>query len=760
MNIGERELLRDGRPVPLTPKAFDLLAALLERPGQLISKEELLQKVWPDTFVEESNLAYNVFALRKALGDTAENSQFIETVPKNGYRFTAAVAPVRPAERSQPARLLAAKPQDGHLALAAGDTDKTILPFRTSPARSYAVLEPDTAPTDDVPLSANAAPTAVRSGMSPFRQRWAWFAVSTALVLGLAYFAAMSRQVADTEAPRAVPLTSLPGVVRSPTLSPDGHYVAFTWTGPQQDNPDVYVQQVGVNSPPHRLTSDPGNDHSPTWSPDGKTIVFLRRGPARTTTEVWRIAPLGGPERKVADIQPRLAFFRPMSPTWCPDSACLVVTDTLGAEKPDAVFIIDLETGEKRVVTHPQGLVMDADPAMSPDGTALIFRRDTTPFSGEFYRVSLNGRKEAQGDPVRLTSTLRAGKPVWIPDSREILFSARGALWRLDAVKGGTPARLPFVGQDGTAPVVSRTPDGGRRLVYVRSFADANVWRVETTRRGVPAASPPTAAIASTRGDSLPNLAPDGRRVVFLSDRSGESEFWVGDVDGSNAFQLTSMAILPGFPRWSPDGTLIAFHGDPDGRPDVLIVPARGGEPNIITKDTPGGAYPSFSRDGQWIYFSAVPDKGESRIWKRPIAGGRPVQVTTNPGAIAIESYDGDLYYVDATDRPGSVWRLPAAGGAPVKVVDGVVLGNFDVVEGGLYYIDRVSRETGAFFVDRPGGETRLRYFDFATSRSTTVADNLGTIAFGLSASRDGRTVLYSRVDSSIDELIVVDNFR
>ena len=86
-------LRRDGRPVPLTPKAFDVLAALVEQPGRLISKEELLQKVWPDTFVEESNLAYNVFALRKALGDTADNGQYIETIAKRGYRFTATVTP-------------------------------------------------------------------------------------------------------------------------------------------------------------------------------------------------------------------------------------------------------------------------------------------------------------------------------------------------------------------------------------------------------------------------------------------------------------------------------------------------------------------------------------------------------------------------------------------------------------------------------------------------------------------------------------------
>ena len=87
----ERVLRRDRQQVPLTPKAFDVLAALAEEPGRLVSKDELLRKVWPDTFVEESNLAYHIFAVRKALGDTAATPRYIETVPKRGYRFVAPV---------------------------------------------------------------------------------------------------------------------------------------------------------------------------------------------------------------------------------------------------------------------------------------------------------------------------------------------------------------------------------------------------------------------------------------------------------------------------------------------------------------------------------------------------------------------------------------------------------------------------------------------------------------------------------------------
>ena len=134
-------------------------------------------------------------------------------------------------------------------------------------------------------------------------------------------------------------------------------------------------------------------------------------------------------------------------------------------------------------------------------------------------------------------------------------------------------------------PVVSR-PQPGRppRLVYVRSFPDFNIWRVETSAPGAPASSPPVVAISSTRRDGMPQLSPDGRRVAFASDRSGEGEIWLADPDGSNAVQLTSMgALATGYPHWSPDGQLIVFHSNLEGQWEVYVIPAAGGKPRNLT---------------------------------------------------------------------------------------------------------------------------------------------------------------------------------
>ena len=136
-------------------------------------------------------------------------------------------------------------------------------------------------------------------------------------------------------------------------------------------------------------------------------------------------------------------------------------------------------------------------------------------------------------------------------------------------------------------------------------------------------------------------------------------------------------------------------------------------------------------------------------IWKVAATGGTPIQVTRNEGTLAIETVDGrDLYYVDAAERTGALWRQSLAGGAPAKVLDGVVLGSFDVVDRGIYYIDRAA------------GDTRLQYFAFSTGRSTIVASGLGSVGSGLSAAADGRTVFFGRIDSSVNELMIVNNFR
>ena len=647
-------------------------------------------------------------------------------------------------------------PPSTFTASVSSDVERAILRcLRKDPARRYQSMADLKVALDDLVTDSTAAKLAQTPSARGHRPwRWAWTALLPFALV--AYFGLQSLRPADPAgAPlRAVPLTALPGVVRYPSFSPDGNHVAFTWTGPKQDNPDIYVQQIGAGSP-LRLTTDAANDYSPVWSPDGRSIAFLRQRPEPGRHELRLIPPLGGTERKLTDIRPR-GFLRPATLAWCPDSSCLVVTDASSPDEtqPDALFLVSIESGEKKQLTKPQQAILaDTDPAVSPDGRWLVFRRDVAPFSGRLQLLALGDGLTPTGEPRSLTPILlTAYGPEWISNT-EIIFSAKASLWRMRIAEGSAPERLPFVGEDGLMPAVSRPqPDRPSRLVYVRSFADANIWRIETPGPGVPASSPPVAAISSTRREGIPQLSDDGHKVAFMSDRAGEWEVWVADASGANAVKLTSLAASPGFPRWSSDGKTIVFHCNSEEHPygAVYVVSADGGRARQLTSHRSTDVFPSFSRDGKWIYFSST-RTGTPSIWKIPVSGGTAVKVSPTAGMLALESLDGAyLYYVESTttDAPGTLWRLPLKGGEPVKLIEGVVSTSFDVVDSGVYFLERVS------------GETRLEFFDVATRKSTLVAGNLGDVGFGLAASRDGRTILYSRVDSSVDDLMLVENFR
>jgi Tol biopolymer transport system component len=585
-----------------------------------------------------------------------------------------------------------------------------------------------------------------------WRRHRTWGAL---LIIAAGFFAWRElHRTTELEPLRAVALTTFPGEELYPSFSPDGKHVAFTWTGAKQDNTDIYVQQIGAGSP-LRLTTDPLADYNPVWSPDGRWIAFLRGQSSSGVgkSELRVIPPLGGPERKLAEIRVREVYISRGYLDWCPDGTCLVVTDSVGEEEPAALFVASFDTGEKRRLTDPRPPVLgDSNPAISPDGRLLAFRRSIAGRSGEIYWLRLETGQTAGGEPVRLTSlaTLNAVYPAWMPDGEDVLFSAKGIFWRQSIRGERPPVPLPFVGEDGIMPAVSRPLSSDKaRLVYVRSLADLNIWRVETPFSGSPSRSAPIVSIASTREDSNAQLSPDGRRVAFASNRSGQYEIWLADLDGSNAVQLTSMgAEVTGTPRWSPDGQTIAFDSIVAGQFEVYVIPTSGGKPRRVTSHTANDQIPSFSRDGKWVYFSSN-RTGEHQIWKIPATGGDAVQVTHNIGYVAFESPDGAyVYYTQTLTNPSDLWRLPTSGGQPVKVLTGVINRAFTVLERGIYYISRSA------------GEARLQYFDFASGTSTTVAENLGELLNGVTASPDGRTILYTRVDSSVADLMLVENFR
>lgn len=693
------ELSKSGTPVHLPPQPTRVLVLLAGRPGELVTREEIRERIWgSETYVDfEQGLSHCIKQIRAALCDDAATARYIQTVPRRGYRF---LAPVSGGESA-----LASTP---------------------------------------VPPATTAR----------FPLRIATAGAVVALLLGGFLAWRVWRASQPEEAMQSVALTTFPGSELYPSFSPEGTHVAFTWTGPKQDNRDVYVQQIG-SGPPLRLTTDPSSDFSPVWSPDGRWIAFLRAPAEESESEVRLIPPIGGPERRLTEIQIRRYFVGAQYLAWCADSRCLVVTDSQGEEAADALFVVSVESGEKRLLTRPQHPALsDNSPAVSPDGRSLVFRRNLAPFSSELHWLTLGTGMTASGESKRLTAAaLDAGKAAWLPDGKEILFPAQGHLWRLAVEGDGRQERLPYVGEDASMPAVSRLrPGQPARLVYVRRFDDENIWRIESPAPGAPSTAGPEIAIASTRNDSLAKFSPDGHRVAFESNRSGEFDIWLADPDGANAVQLTSLGAETGSPSWSPDGRWIVFDSNIEGQFEIYSVRAEGGKPNRLTAHPANDHIPSFSRDGRWIYFSSN-RSGQRQMWKMPAAGGEAIQVThgQKPAYTGSESTDGRyLYYTQPEAGTQSLWRVPTRGGPAAKVVDRIVERAFVAMAQGVYYVDRVGREN------------RLQYLDFASGRLASVAHNLGTLGpgRGLSATPDGRSILYTRVESAVADLMLVENFR
>ena len=242
-----------------------------------------------------------------------------------------------------------------------------------------------------------------------------------------------------------------------------------------------------------------------------------------------------------------------------------------------------------------------------------------------------------------------------------------------------------------------------------------------------------------------------------MSDRSGPLELWVCDEDGSNPLKLTAFGgprVM--LPQWSPDGQQILFSAltGLNGTFESHGVGQAGGALKRLSpaNDPEFWSHPAVSRDGKWIYFAAT-ISGSLQLWKQPVAGGKPIQITRNSGYRPLESPDGSHLYYGKHDVPG-VWRVPVGGGEETRVLDSVGGRNWTVNSKGIYYFD---------FAVAQGAPKLVRLYRFRTQKVHnlgTVERTVSTDFSGISVSPDGRWLLYSHIASTTSDLMLLDEFR
>jgi Tol biopolymer transport system component len=244
-------------------------------------------------------------------------------------------------------------------------------------------------------------------------------------------------------------------------------------------------------------------------------------------------------------------------------------------------------------------------------------------------------------------------------------------------------------------------------------------------------------------------VSPDGKRVAFVSGRSGTTEIWVCDSDGKNPLPLTSLghdAVY--FPSWSPDGRFIAFESDLAGKNDIYVMSADGGQPRRLTTDASHEGSPSWSRDGRWIYFAS--DRGgDSQLWKVHPEGGEAVQVTRDGGWFALESRDGRYVYYQKEGDVRGLWRMPVDGDAEESVFE--KFPSFPICPGRWALAD-----DGVYFCDTAMTGNVIKFYNFATRRVTQIAT--GRWLTGIALSPDARWLLYANWDRWENNIVVVEN--
>ena len=475
------------------------------------------------------------------------------------------------------------------------------------------------------------------------------------------------------------------------------------------------------------------------WAPDGGTLAFLRIDESGTQAIV--IPADGGAERKIADLGPAADAAQPLPAiSWNPDGKSLVVVQNTPEQAP-GLAIVTLDSGKLQRITSPnEGSEGDSSPAVSPSGSSIAFVRQSQNGGADIFLCDPDGHNVR-----RLTFDDKGIRGIaWTRDGQDILYSGNRIgnwrLWRV-AAYGGSPRDLIISGRQAYYPSISKN-----RLAYTDSPTVSAIWRATLSTGDTVEERP---VIRSTAREVNPAWSPDGKQIANVSDQTGSDEIFVSDADGQNRNQVTELnGPRVGRIRWSRDGKTLIFDASSDHGQEVFTVPAAGGAQPV--RVLLNASVASFSNDGKWIYFQS-----RGQIWKATASGGNPQPIARERGAgQPVESADGKFIYFRAR---GGIMRIPAAGGEAEEafVPEHDIWGgtSMQASKNGIYYTE----------FERSSRSMVVSFHNFATRKSTVVFRpknaNLGG-GGTYSISPDGMSILYSRVDQSQTNLILIDNFR
>ena len=601
-NFAVRELRKNGIRVRLPEQSFRALEVLIEARNQPVSREELRRRLWGEQVHVNYDKSLNTVMhnLREALGDTAKNPRFIETIPGRGYRF---LVPVAEDKAKEPARLRGTLLAVGGGLLLLGSW---YLYQARSGSRAGGIpeLRPVTSYAGEEG-SPSFSPTGAEIAFHWNGPRQENFDIYVKSV--------------DGEDLRR--LTSDPAEERNPAWSPDGAYIAFLRQLPEHRTAIVLAPSTGGGRE-RVLAVVPGTDSNLSWSSDGKWIAFSvsypdyiqrpveRAGIQAVSVETGRIVQVTTPPaRSLGDATPafspdgyRLTFMR--------------MSTYLAGE-----FYVQELTADLKPASRPKrlwsGSAAALSPAWMPDGRRIVIVSNRLGYDS-LWLVSASGKDE----PVPLGGEY-ARQPAVAPSGDFLVYSREeqvSNLWSLDLDGVGksrrTARQLTFSTKRLSNVAVS--PDGQWIALESNSSGAPEIWVARADGSGL-------RRLTSFGGPTTgtPRWSPDGRYLVFDSRVENQGEIFTVEVATGALHQVTAYPADDIVPSWSHDGRWIYFASNRSGRYQVWKIPPAGGAAVQVTSR--GGFYAEESPDGKYLYY--VKGLVETPLCRVPVGGGEETTV-------------------------------------------------------------------------------------------------------------------------------------
>ncbi len=645
----ERLLFRGDEVVPLTPKAFDMLLVLVESSGHVLTKEELMKRVWPNTFVEEANLSHNIYKLREALGEGANNEKYIETMPRRGYRFAA--------------KVIATEDAGSDLVVAEYTRSRIVIDEERETEAGSDVKTMQLSQLRALAGSQTATPT-----MTAKRRAW-WLPLVLGLVLlvaGVFAFRSVRNHNATGVTPiisRTVQLTTWAGLDFYPSISPDGNSIAFS--SDRNGSFEIYVKQLVVGAREVQITSDGGQNFEPAFSPDGSLLAYY----SKMRGCIWIVAATGGTAKQLTEFGSH--------PAWSPDGSSIAFqSDPLNdlgagvrnAMPPSTIWIVSSKGGEPRQLTqvgNPAG--GHGAPSWSPDGKRIVF--DASDLRGSsVWSVTVQGN-----DLKYLSAKLPgASDAVYAADGQSVFFVAddiNSSVQQINLSETGEPIGNPIKIFDSSGSRIRQLSPKGKRILFAALTTASNIWSTPLAPITNEANGNPIQLTQNANVRSLyPVFSHDGKKLAYQSSLTGTTQIWMMEADGNNQTQLTTSG---GWSAWRFfDGNDIAFVSNRDDRTVLWSIPMDGGKEKKLLDFDEDVVNARVSPDGQQVAFNSK-RSGTVNIWKISIGGGEPAQLTFDKELMGFPSWSPDGRWIALQSKRGDdtqVCIIPSKGGEPVQL--------------------------------------------------------------------------------------------